>query len=65
LFTAVLTIGFVGAAGPASAAIIHEEVTIDTDQITIEPSDPPTPGDGSLVSVCLLLFGSAPICIVI
>jgi hypothetical protein len=63
LFAAVLMFGVVGAAAPANAVVIHEEVTIDTDQIT--PSDPPGPGEGAVLSLCLILFGNPPACIVI
>ena len=64
LFAAVLMFGIVGVATPASALVIHEEVTIDTDQIT--PSNPPTPGSGALISVCLGIGVGNPLtCIVI
>ncbi|MEY2479001.1 MAG: hypothetical protein QOG87_4316 [Actinomycetota bacterium] len=62
LFAVVLMFGIGGIVAPASAVVIHEEVTVDTDQIS--PSAPPTPGAGDLISVCLVIGGS-PTCIVI
>ena len=64
LFAVVLMFGTVGMAGPASALVVHEEVTIDTDQIA--PSNPPTPGAGAILSLCIVIgVGNPATCIVI
>ena len=57
LFALLVGVGVLGMAGPAGAAIIHESVTIDTDQIA--PGSVPPPS-GGLVSLCVVIGSGNP-----